>query len=572
MPIDRFMGWVRRTTACSLAMVVPAACVTFLIDPARGEEASRPSASVPRRGSALGRILRGGKDRPAESQGGTEGVPVDPRVARTQGPIPPKPPASPGRGEAGPATPPLPDAATMPSGPVVPPRRSPTAAPIPGDRPDQATSPITPPLPAPEPPQGGEATRTVMGLADFEQMALAWNPTLAQAAAVVGVSRGRAWQAGLWPNPLVGYQGEHMGAHGPGSKYGPAALGEHQALFFQQEIPTAARQRVSRRKFEWEAESARKYAEAQQLRVLNSVRIHFFQTLGEQQLVEDRRELFEIADAALRTTEEMVNDGQANATDLLQAQIQQQQARIAVVRAENHLRQSWVNLVAEAGRRGLPTTRLEGPLDAGSPPLDFDATLDFIRENSPEIKAALAEIKRDEIVVHRERIQPIPNLFVRADVGPNFIDGGTTTSLTLWGNIPVWNKNQGTIYQANSHLQQAQANLRRIELSIEQRLATQMSDYNSALVTVTTYRDESLPRAKKAYELLLESYQRRRAAWPQVLVAQRMWFELQVEYVHALVDLRRSEIEIKGFLLTGGLQLPQTPEPLGNINVSPNPR
>jgi cobalt-zinc-cadmium efflux system outer membrane protein len=440
------------------------------------------------------------------------------------------------------------------------------------DHPNEAMTPITPPLPVPalDQPRGGPTPAT-MTLADFEQMALANNPTLVQAAGVVGVSRGRAWQAGLWPNPLMGYQGEQIGARGR-SSLGSAALGEHQAFFVQQEIPSAARQRISRRKYEWEAVTARMDVEIQQLRVLNGVRIHFFQALGSQQLVENRRVMFTIADAALRTTEQMVNDGQANAPDLLSAQVQQQQARILLVHAENQFRKSWVSLVAETGQRGLPPARLEGPLDAGAPPLDFDATLSFIQENSPEIKAATAEIRRDEIVVHRERIQPIPNLFVRADVGPNFETGSTTTSVSIYGNIPVWNKNQGTIYQANSHLEQARANLRRVQLSIEQRLAAQMSDYNSALATVTTYRDETLPRAKKAFELLEQSYLRSRAAWPQVLVAQRTWVQLQAEYIHALVDLRRAEIEIKGMLLTGGLMLPQAPEPLGNINVSPDVR
>ena len=564
MPTFALMGRVPPSVRST--MVILAASILGPTGVRPGLAQSPPDRS----GSKLGRFFR---DRSPRRAVPAAVVPTDPEVDRTQGPPPPRPPASPGRGPAGPATPPLPPGTVAPSGPVAPPRPDATAAPIPADPADEANSPLSPPSPLPDPDADRSAAGvSAMTLADFEQMALACNPTLVQAAGLVGVSRGRAWQAGLWPNPLIGYQGEHMGAQGPGSKYGPAALGEHQALFVQQEIPSAARQRVSRRKFEWEATSARMYAEAQQLRVLNGVRIHFFQTLGDQQLVEDRRELLEIADAALRTTEEMVNDGQAGAPDLLQAQVQQQQARIGLVQSENHFRRSWVSLIAEAGRSGLPPTRLEGPLDAGAPPLDFDATLDFIQANSPEIQAATAEIRRDEVVVHRERIQPIPNLYVRADVGPNFIDGGTTASLTLWGNIPVWNKNQGTIYQARSHLEQARANLRRVELSIEQRLATQMSDYNSALVTVDTYRDESLPRAKKAYELLLGSYQRRRAAWPQVLVAQRMWFELQVEYVHALVDLRRAEIEIKGFLLTGGLQLPQAPEPLGNINVSPNPR
>ena len=474
---------------------------------------------------------------------------------------------------AGPASPPLPVEVVAPSGPVAPPRSEATAAPISMDHPNEALTPISPPLPvpAPAPDHAREgAAPAVMSLADFEQMALAHNPTLEQAAGVVGVSRGRAWQAGLWPNPLMGYQGEQIGSRY--GKPGPAALGEHQAFLIQQEIPSASRQQISRRKFEWEAVTAQMDAEIQLLRVLNGVRIHFFQTLGAQQLVENLRVQFMIADAALRTTEEMVNNGQANAPDLLSAQVQQQQARILLVHAENQFRKSWVNLVAETGQRGLPPARLEGPLDAGALPLDFDATLNFIQENSPEIKAATAEIRRDEIVVHRERIQPIPNLFIQATVGPNFVDGGTTTNVQLYGNMPLWNKNQGTIFQANSHLQQALANLRRVQLSIEQRLSTQMSDYNSALATVTTYRDETLPRAKKAYDLLLESYQRKRAAWPQVLVAQRTWVQLQADYIHALVDLRRAEIEIKGFLLSGGLMLPQAPEPLKNINVSPNPR
>jgi cobalt-zinc-cadmium efflux system outer membrane protein len=408
-----------------------------------------------------------------------------------------------------------------------------------------------------------------MRLEDFEQIALEHNPTLAQAAAVVGISRGRAVQAGLWPNPLLGYQGEQIG-----SKFGRPlpALGEHQAFFFQQEIPSARRQQVSRTKFEWEAEAARWLAAAQEFRVLNSVRIHFFEALGAQQQVTARRELLAIADAALRTTEEMVNTGQANAPDLLEAQVQQQQSRVALVHAENDFRRAWTCLVAEVGARALPPAKLEGPLDADGADLDFDATLNFVLENSPEVKAAEAEIRRDEIVVHRERIQPIPNLFVQGSVGQNFVDGGTSTTVMLYGNFPVWNKNQGTILEATNHLQEAHANLGRVRLSLEKRLAEEIARYNSALALVRTYRDESLPRAKKAYELLFESYRQRRAAWPQVLVAQRLWFDLRVQYVNGLVEMRRAEVAIKGLLLVGGLDLPQTPEALGNINVSPNPR
>jgi len=59
-----------------------------------------------------------------------------------------------------------------------------------------------------------------MRLEQFEQFALAGNPTLQQAGALVRESAGRARQAGLYPNPSVGYQGDQIrgGAFGGGEQ------------------------------------------------------------------------------------------------------------------------------------------------------------------------------------------------------------------------------------------------------------------------------------------------------------------------------------------------------------------
>src|SRR5205814_6980803 len=50
-----------------------------------------------------------------------------------------------------------------------------------------------------------------LSLGDLEQIALGRNPTLAQAAAAVEASRGKALQAGLYPNPTVGNIAEQIG-------------------------------------------------------------------------------------------------------------------------------------------------------------------------------------------------------------------------------------------------------------------------------------------------------------------------------------------------------------------------
>ena len=62
------------------------------------------------------------------------------------------------------------------------------------------------------PPPQTQATPRQAGLtlADLEQMALSNNPTLAQAAAEIRAASARKLQAGLYPNPTVGYQGEQI--------------------------------------------------------------------------------------------------------------------------------------------------------------------------------------------------------------------------------------------------------------------------------------------------------------------------------------------------------------------------
>ena len=83
--------------------------------------------------------------------------------------------------------------------------------------------------------------------------------------------------------------------------------------------------------------------------------------------------------------------------------------------------------------------------------------------------------------------------------------------------------------------------------------------YRTAQTTVETYRKDNLPDAKEAYELYLDSFRKRRAAWPQVLVAQRTYFQISVEYTQALDEMRRAEVAILGLLLVDGLDEPSGP-------------
>jgi cobalt-zinc-cadmium efflux system outer membrane protein len=423
------------------------------------------------------------------------------------------------------------------------------------------------PRPASSSAAGRSATAegvSALALSDLEAIALHQNPTLVQAQAQVDASLSKSYQAGLFPNPIAGYVSEQMGAGG-----GP---GETQGWFLEQEIPRGGKLRLSRAKYRQEAVQAQIQVHAQQLSVLNGVRVHYYEVLAAQRLLEVERELLANFEEMLRTTRELVNIGQANRLDLLQAQVAAQRQRVTVRAVENRLRKSWVELVTVVGAPHLPLGPLVDNLEQEGPPLDWDAAYRQILASSPELQVARAEVLRDEITVRREQVQPVPNMFTRIENGYNWEVNLVTTGVSVGWNFPILNRNQGTIREAMAEVTRARAEVARLELVLRRRLADSFARYETARATVQTYRAETLPQAREAYNLTLDGYRQRRAPWAQVVLAQRTLSDLSEDYIEALLALRQSEVTIRGMLLVDGLSQPQPPTPGGHIDATPQPR
>ncbi len=426
---------------------------------------------------------------------------------------------------------------------------------------------------APEPSQGHPESgnpqapaQATLSLADLEQIALQRNPTLAQAAAQIEAARSRSLQAGLYPNPTVSYVGDLIGVQG--------TAGEFQGGIIQQDIITAGKLRLSRAKYKQETVEAEIQMTAQQLRVVNGVYTAFYDVLAAQRLIEIQRELVKNAEDAVKTTEELVNVGQANPPDLLQAQVEAHQAGVALRDAQRRYDRNWEHLVTLIGAPEMPTAPLAGELIPKGPPLDRESAWHRILEESPESQFAQAEVVRDQITVRREQVEPIPNIRVQGGVGHDSQIGekGTVGTVQVGITLPIFNRNQGTIQEAKAEVARAQAEVARVELSLRRRLADTFQSYANALDAVQTYRENTLPKAQKALELYMDYFKQRRATWPQVLVAQRTYFQLQEGYIDALVQLRRAEVAIKGLLVVDGMTQPPEPTPQGHINANPNPR
>lgn len=387
----------------------------------------------------------------------------------------------------------------------------PVARTDPGVVPAAAIQPADAPAQPAAPPPAAGAPLTV---ADLEQLALARNPTLVQAGANVEDTRGRAVQSGLYPNPTVGYNGEQIGT-------GRGRLGEQQGGFIDQTVVTAGKLRLNRAKFGQEVAQMEWEAAAQQYRVVNGVRSRYYQLLAMRQLIAVREEFVRVADDIVVTLEELVNVGQANKPDLLQGRIEARQARVGLQNAKALYLAAWKQLAAFVGQPDLPVGPLRGDLEAGDPLPDFDATLAHLLEASPELQVARAEVARTQFALKREQVEPIPNVQLRNATGYNFETNSVTTTVNVGVRLPVFDKNQGNIRSARAQLARAQADVGRVELDLQRRLARAYARYQTTLAVVEMYSKGNLPDAREAFRLYKESLERKRATYPQVLIAQR---------------------------------------------------
>ena len=336
-------------------------------------------------------------------------------------------------------------------------------------------------------------------------------------------------------------------------------------------IVTGHKLDLSRAKFLTLTQAAEWHALGQQYRVLNDVRVHYFRARGHWELVQIHRDLLKSAEDNVLTQRERYNVGQATRAQVHLANVSLQRTRLDLLRSENDYRQSFEVLTALAGV-DLPLAPLSTPLEGDLTPVDFQEALCRLLAQSPQLQAARCKLESDRITICRERVEPVPDIVVEGGVGYNFEAEETVASARASIAVPIFDRNQGTIRQAEADYARQQGEVRRLELILKQELARLYRDHLTALQHATNYAEVILPEARSAYELQLRSYQDNRIPWAEVLRTQKDYFALRAEYVRNLMAWRESEVLIAGFLLHGGLMSPAAPPPPGHINAVPKPR
>lgn len=248
-------------------------------------------------------------------------------------------------------------------------------------------------------------------LEDLERMALTGNPTLAQVQANVRMMAANARQAGLYPNPTVGYYGDEIrGGYSGGGKQGG---------FISQTIVTGGKLRAARLVGELlTGDEAETQAEAQRLRILNNARSQFYHELAAQRLVDVRQKLARLSADATRTSHQLANIGQADRPDILQAEVEEQQVRVSFRTAQRSLQSAWRGLAAVAGQADFPQTRLAEDLEA-VPDLNYEEWRATTLRDSPEVKLAAQGVERADALLLQAKRAVVPDFRLYGNLSQN---------------------------------------------------------------------------------------------------------------------------------------------------------
>jgi cobalt-zinc-cadmium efflux system outer membrane protein len=359
-------------------------------------------------------------------------------------------------------------------------------------------------------------------LVDFEQTALANHPQLAAAWQAVQAAEGRAWQARRYPNPHFGVASPQLA--GSESQYN---------AFISQDILTGRKLQLDQSAACYEVEQARLALVRARFEVLTGVRRTYYQSLAAQQRVAVLADLARLAARSQQIGEALLKGGEGTRTDTLLLEIELQRAEAAHQGAIAILEAARRQLAAASGLPTMPVGELRGDLAAPSLQVELDRAGPEAAMLNAQTGIASVGVDRARVLLDRAIVEPYPTFNVMGGYQRQLIGVEDQGIAQVTMSVPLWNRNQGGIREAEANIGRAEAEVRRVQLELSQQAAEAVGRYHSAIAQVTRYEREILPRSRESVTLTQRLYEQGELDFLRLLSAQKTLGEVNLGYVEA---------------------------------------
>ncbi|MGE5191250.1 MAG: TolC family protein [Deltaproteobacteria bacterium] len=394
------------------------------------------------------------------------------------------------------------------------------------------------------------APRVTMTLDEFEQMALANSPVIAQYQADVAAQAGEAIQAGTHPNPLIGYEADTVGS---------AGTRNYQGVFFTQLIKTAGKLQVSQAIENVDLMNAQLALRQARIELLTQVRRQYFALLIARESVKINEAIVPFTHELYRVQVDQVSEGQAAAYEPPALRAFANQARAALAAARNRYTSAWQQMTATLNSPNMPVADLVDHPDMPVPVEDYDAAVTHVLSTNTEVRAARNGPLKARLVLRLAEITPIPDINAYLTLQRDFTTPAlprTTYNMQLGVPLPIFDRNKGNILAARASLVRATQEVTRVENDLRTRLADAFERFETSRVLVGYQRDHILPDVVRTYR---GTYQRHIqepdvVGFADVVVAQQNMLNAVSQYISALSDQWNAFADIAALLQVESLR------------------
>jgi len=419
----------------------------------------------------------------------------------------------------------------------------------------------------PEPLVDGQPGEHRVTLEELIEYAKRNSPILAQAAASVEVARGQWLQAGLYPNPTVGYQSDQMASLGTAGQQGG---------FFNQTIITGGKLKLARSVAFYDFANAKLRFRLAEVNLTRQVRTDYYATLVAAENVRISRLIAIFSDEMYHRELDRVKDV-TPAFEGAAVRAVAGQSRVALIQARNRYIGSWKRLATTLNAPDMAPVPLIGQVDDDVPDYIYDGLVERLLAVHTDLAAVRNQISQAEATLALERRRPIPdignNLYFEQDTQLNSFQMGVQVGVQ----VPVWNRNQGAIMTATAHLARLNRESERVRNDLIRQLADAFERYQIARQQIALYRADILPNLVRAYRGVQELYQREgdtKVNYNDLVTAQQNLATRLNDYLNLLNQQWQAMADIAGIVQADRLEdlLREPDQPVTNSWPDVTPR
>ena len=384
-------------------------------------------------------------------------------------------------------------------------------------------------------------------LQDILSMALEKNPLVTESEGIIEQKEGNKLSASAYPNPTLSFQS------GRGTVKDPSGITlTERYVTLSQPLEWPGKRAARAQAAQAGVEGAVASREEAKLNLIAATKLAFYDLLLAQRQTEmaihNVQTMEEVREAVIRR----VDAGEAPPFEAVKVKVEDMKVQKEVARAKGVVQSFQASLNSlTAGALGQEFS-IQGGFAAWPGDLHLPALSEQALAQHPVIMKWKKQVEEAQQMHRQEQQARIPNVTLmgsyQRDAGREAYVGAISIP------FPVWDQRQGDIAQAKGALRQREAMLLRAKHELLKGITQQIQLSQAAAAQIATYEKGLLKQAQEALRIAQVSFKFGEASLLDVLDAQRVLRQTQLDYAQAKYDLSVALTELER--VTGGISQP----------------